>query len=77
MAKKKAADSENKSEANLGFEAKRWLTAGKLRNNMDTAESIYRLASLGIGTLVYAIQDGAGQRREALAVQSRWLPEGV
>jgi type I restriction enzyme, R subunit len=40
MAKKKAANSESKSGANLGFEAKLWLTADKLRNNMDAASAI-------------------------------------
>ncbi len=37
MAKKKAPDSKN-SSANIGFEAKLWLAADKLRNNMDAAE---------------------------------------
>jgi type I restriction-modification system DNA methylase subunit len=36
MAKKKA--SETKTTANIGFEAKLWLAADKLRNNMDAAE---------------------------------------
>jgi len=36
MAKKKA--SETKATANIGFEAKLWLAADKLRNNMDAAE---------------------------------------
>ncbi len=31
--------------ANLGFEAKLWFTADKLRNNMDAAE--YKYAVLG------------------------------
>ena len=34
MAKTKTND----NSANLGFEAKLWLTADKLRNNMDAAE---------------------------------------
>ena len=40
MAKKNAAtgSASNGSAANLGFEAKLWLTADKLRNNMDAAE---------------------------------------
>jgi len=40
MAKKKSASgcSSNGTAANLGFEAKLWLTADKLRNNMDAAE---------------------------------------
>jgi type I restriction-modification system DNA methylase subunit len=36
MAKKKV--SETKTTANIGFEAKLWLAADKLRNNMDAAE---------------------------------------
>ena len=40
MVKKKAASgsASNGTAANLGFEAKLWLTADKLRNNMDAAE---------------------------------------
>ena len=40
MGKKKAASggASNGTAANLGFEAKLWLTADKLRNNMDAAE---------------------------------------
>ena len=34
------------SAANLGFEAKLWLTADKLRNNMDAAE--YKHVVLGL-----------------------------
>jgi len=37
MARTKTKDSA-KSTATIGFEAKRWLTADKLRNNMDAAE---------------------------------------
>ena len=38
MAKAKSATSKAKdTAANLGFEAKLWLTADKLRNNMDAA----------------------------------------
>jgi type I restriction-modification system DNA methylase subunit len=36
MARKTSTTSE--STANLGFEAKLWITADKLRNNMDAAE---------------------------------------
>ncbi|MCH7905627.1 MAG: SAM-dependent DNA methyltransferase [Armatimonadetes bacterium] len=41
---RKAKDS--KSNANLGFEAKLWLAADKLRNNMDAAE--YKHVVLGL-----------------------------
>jgi type I restriction enzyme M protein len=49
MAKKatKTAD----STANLGFEAKLWLAADKLRNNMDAAE--YKHVVLGLIFLKY------------------------
>jgi type I restriction enzyme M protein len=49
MPKKKA--SESKSTANLGFEAKLWLAADKLRNNMDAAE--YKHVVLGLIFLKY------------------------
>jgi type I restriction enzyme M protein len=39
------------SGANLGFEAKLWLTADKLRNNMDAAE--YKHVVLGLVFLKY------------------------
>ena len=45
MAKKKTSESKN-SAANIGFEAKLWLAADKLRNNMDAAE--YKHVVLGL-----------------------------
>lgn len=39
------------STANLGFEAKLWLAADKLRNNMDAAE--YKHVVLGLTFLKY------------------------
>jgi type I restriction enzyme M protein len=44
MAKK--ATKTDASTANLGFEAKLWLAADKLRNNMDAAE--YKHVVLGL-----------------------------
>ena len=38
MARPIKAKSLESSSANLGFEAKLWLSADKLRNNMDAAE---------------------------------------
>ena len=35
---KSPSNGTNTSTANLGFEAKLWLAADKLRNNMDAAE---------------------------------------
>lgn len=53
MGKKKAANSAktNGSSANIGFEAKLWLAADKLRNNMDAAE--YKHVVLGLIFLKY------------------------
>ena len=51
MAKKKTASDANGSSANIGFEAKLWLAADKLRNNMDAAE--YKHVVLGLIFLKY------------------------
>ncbi len=51
------------STANLGFEAKLWLTADKLRNNMDAAE--YKHVVLGLIFLKY-ISDTFGEHRAKL-----------
>ena len=53
MAKAKSAKSTTSadSSANLGFEAKLWLAADKLRNNMDAAE--YKHVVLGLIFLKY------------------------
>jgi type I restriction enzyme M protein len=58
-AKRKAATS-SPSSATIGFEAKLWLTADKLRNNMDAAE--YKHVVLGLIFLKY-ISDTAGKCR--------------
>jgi len=50
MAKKSTKDS-NGNGANLGFEAKLWLAADKMRNNMDAAE--YKHVVLGLIFLKY------------------------
>ena len=47
----KTAQTKADSSANLGFEAKLWLTADKLRNNMDAAE--YKHVVLGLIFLKY------------------------
>ena len=49
MAKTKTK--KNDTAANLGFEAKLWLAADKLRNNMDAAE--YKHVVLGLIFLKY------------------------
>ena len=48
---KKPSTSSKESTANLGFEAKLWLAADKLRNNMDAAE--YKHVVLGLIFLKY------------------------
>ena len=47
----KAQPAKKDSTANLGFEAKLWLAADKLRNNMDAAE--YKHVVLGLIFLKY------------------------
>src|SRR5512132_1483039 len=65
MAKKKSTSaSGNGSSANLGFEAKLWLAADKLRNNMDAAE--YKHVVLGLIFLKY-ISDTFEEHRAKLA----------
>ena len=51
MARKKAARKKKNNGANLGFEAKLWLAADKLRANMDAAE--YKHVVLGLIFLKY------------------------
>jgi type I restriction enzyme M protein len=51
MAKKAKSSSTKDTSANLGFEAKLWLAADKLRNNMDAAE--YKHVVLGLIFLKY------------------------
>ena len=63
MAKKKASDSKN-STASIGFEAKLWLAADKLRNNMDAEE--YKHVVLGLIFLKY-ISDTFEEHRAKLA----------
>ena len=68
MAKKKAVSggSANGTAANLGFEAKLWLTADKLRNNMDAAE--YKHVVLGLIFLKY-ISDAFEERHQKLLAE--------
>ena len=66
MAAKKRAKRENgqaQSGATLGFEAKLWLAADKLRNNMDAAE--YKHVVLGLIFLKY-ISDAFEEKHAAL-----------
>jgi type I restriction enzyme M protein len=63
MAKKAKAKTE--TGANLGFEAKLWLTADKLRNNMDAAE--YKHVVLGLIFLKYISDTFEEHRAKLLA----------
>tara|TARA_R110002049_G_scaffold2750_3_gene21826 strand:- start:15015 stop:16598 length:1584 start_codon:yes stop_codon:yes gene_type:complete len=62
MAKKKSTK-DSKQAANLGFEAKLWQAADKLRNNMDAAE--YKHTVLGLIFLKY-ISDAFEELHQAL-----------
>ncbi len=55
------------SSATIGFEAKLWLTADKLRNNMDAAE--YKHVVLGLIFLKYISDTFEEHRAKLLAGQ--------
>ncbi len=61
----KIAPTKADSSANLGFEAKLWLTADKLRNNMDAAE--YKHVVLGLIFLKYISDTFEEHRAKLLA----------
>jgi type I restriction enzyme M protein len=63
MARGKSPSQNGNSTANLGFEAKLWLAADKLRNNMDAAE--YKHVVLGLIFLKY-ISDTFEEHRAKL-----------
>ncbi|MEZ6070525.1 MAG: type I restriction-modification system subunit M N-terminal domain-containing protein [Pirellulales bacterium] len=63
-AKSAAKSKSNGNGANLGFEAKLWLAADKLRNNMDAAE--YKHVVLGLIFLKY-ISDAFAELYDLLA----------
>jgi type I restriction enzyme M protein len=64
-ARKKASSTAKSSTANLGFEAKLWLAADKLRNNMDAAE--YKHVVLGLIFLKYISDTFEEHRAKLLA----------
>jgi type I restriction enzyme M protein len=64
-AKRKASNTAKNSSANLGFEAKLWLAADKLRNNMDAAE--YKHVVLGLIFLKYISDTFEEHRAKLLA----------
>jgi type I restriction enzyme M protein len=61
----KAKKDKSASGANLGFEAKLWLTADKLRNNMDAAE--YKHVVLGLVFLKYISDSFEAHRAKLVA----------
>jgi type I restriction enzyme M protein len=65
MARKKSAVAGSQSTAQLGFEAKLWLAADKLRNNIDAAE--YKHVVLGLIFLKYISDTFEEQRAKLLA----------
>ncbi len=65
MAKGNTQNKSSASSAHLGFEAKLWLTADKLRNNMDAAE--YKHVVLGLIFLKYISDTFEEHRAKLLA----------
>ena len=65
MARAKSSPSSSQSSATIGFEAKLWLTADKLRNNMDAAE--YKHVVLGLIFLKYISDTFEEHRAKLLA----------
>ena len=63
----KTPSKKNDSSATIGFEAKLWLTADKLRNNMDAAE--YKHVVLGLIFLKYISDTFEEHRAKLLAGQ--------
>ncbi|MEN9636579.1 MAG: Type restriction enzyme EcoKI protein, partial [Verrucomicrobiota bacterium] len=66
-AKNQSPTSSAQSSATIGFEAKLWLTADKLRNNMDAAE--YKHVVLGLIFLKYISDTFEEHRAKLLAGQ--------
>jgi type I restriction enzyme M protein len=67
MARTKTNGAAAQSTANIGFEAKLWLTADKLRNNMDAAE--YKHVVLGLIFLKYISDTFEEHRAKLMAGQ--------
>ncbi|MEO6872072.1 MAG: type I restriction-modification system subunit M N-terminal domain-containing protein, partial [Chthoniobacterales bacterium] len=66
------SSAKNNSSANLGFEAKLWLAADKLRSNMDAAE--YKHTVLGLIFLKY-ISDSFEEKHAQLTKEPGADPE--
>ena len=67
MARRKSSNAAAQSSATIGFEAKLWLAADKLRNNMDAAE--YKHVVLGLIFLKYISDTFEEHRAKLLAGQ--------
>ena len=67
MARAKSSASSAQSSATIGFEATLWLTADKLRNNMDAAE--YKHVVLGLIFLKYISDTFEEHRAKLLAAE--------
>jgi type I restriction enzyme M protein len=65
MARRKSSNAATPSSATIGFEAKLWLAADKLRNNMDAAE--YKHVVLGLIFLKYISDTFEEHRAKLLA----------
>jgi type I restriction enzyme M protein len=72
MARAKAKESSKGNSANIGFEAKLWLAADKLRSNMDAAE--YKHVVLGLIFLKY-ISDSFEEKHAELTKEKGADPE--
>jgi len=70
MARTKKVSSSDSSTANLGFEAKLWLAADKLRNNMDAAE--YKHVVLGLIFLKYISDSFEEMRAQLIAGEGEY-----
>ncbi|MDP9227257.1 MAG: type I restriction-modification system subunit M, partial [Actinomycetota bacterium] len=72
MARRSGAAGRNNGKGDLGFEATLWLTADKLRGNLDSGE--YKHVVLGLIFLKY-ISDAFEEKRAALADDPEAEPE--
>jgi type I restriction enzyme M protein len=69
----KTRSKKDDSAANLGFEAKLWLAADKLRNNMDAAE--YKHVVLGLIFIKYISDVFEEMRTKLLAGEGDYPPD--
>jgi len=74
MARAKSPGQNGNGTANLGFEAKLWLAADKLRNNMDAAE--YKHVVLGLIFLKYISDTFEEHRAKLVAGKGEYAVAG-